>query len=89
MRDMEHQRQIIDTFVNSVSVSESHFSNTAYQCAIAIRVDRKTIVVADHEVVPTQIRVDRKRDCAYLEPFFSKFFCQLAPISFFWAFHCA
>ena len=32
------------------------FSNTAYQCAIAIRVDRKTIVVADHEVVPTQIQ---------------------------------
>ena len=32
------------------------FSNTAYQCAIAIRVDRKTIVVADHEVVPAQIQ---------------------------------
>ena len=32
------------------------FSNTAYQCAIAIRVDRKTIVVANHEVVPTQIQ---------------------------------
>ena len=32
------------------------FSNTAYQCAIAIRVDRKTIVVADHEVVPMQIQ---------------------------------
>ena len=32
------------------------FSNTAYQCAIAIRVDRKTIVVADHEVIPTQIQ---------------------------------
>ena len=32
------------------------FSNTAYQYAIAIRVDRKTIVVANHEVVPTQIQ---------------------------------
>ena len=36
------------------------FSNMAYQCCIAVRVDGETVVVADHKVIPTQIQ---KRLC--------------------------
>ena len=36
------------------------FSNTAYQCCIAVRVDGETVVVANYKVVPAQIQ---KRLC--------------------------
>ena len=32
------------------------FSNTAYQCRIAVGVDRKTVIVANYKVIPTQIQ---------------------------------